>query len=69
MIYQDEYVACFLDAFPLTLGHTLVVPTIEVDDFFDVPEPYTTAVHNASKRLAKAIKKATHATRVGLVVE
>jgi histidine triad (HIT) family protein len=64
MIYQDEYVACFLDAFPLALGHILVVPTIEVDHFYDVPEPYSTAVHNASKKVAIALKQATDATRI-----
>ncbi|HLD81984.1 MAG TPA: HIT family protein, partial [Patescibacteria group bacterium] len=32
-IYEDEYVFAFLDIKPHQLGHTLIVPKIEVDHF------------------------------------
>lgn len=64
-IYEDEYVFAFLDIKPHQLGHTLIVPKIEVDHFADVPEPYYSAVFSAAKKISPAIQKATGARRVG----
>ncbi len=37
-IAEDENYFAFLDIFPLTKGHTLVVPKKEVDYIFDVDD-------------------------------
>ena len=58
-IYEDEYIFAFLDIHPHTLGHTLVVPKIEVDHFSDLPEPYYTALFHVAKKISKAIQSAT----------
>jgi histidine triad (HIT) family protein len=63
-IYEDEYTYAFLDIFPQQIGHTLIVPKIEVDHFADVPEPYSSAIFQTAKKLSLAIKQATHCTRV-----
>jgi len=63
-LYEDEHVFAFLDIFPQQPGHTLIVPKIEIDHFADVPEPYYSAIFQAAKKLAPAIKKATHCARV-----
>ncbi len=63
-VYEDEYVYAFLDIFPQHLGHTLIIPKLEIDHFADVPEPYYSAIFQAAKKLAPAIKKATECTRV-----
>ena len=63
-IYENEYVYAFLNIFPKTVGHTLVVPKIEVDHFADVPEPYSSAIFEVAKLLSPAIQKATECTRV-----
>jgi histidine triad (HIT) family protein len=63
-IYEDEHVYAFLDIFPQKIGHTLIVPKIEIDHFSDVPEPYYSAIFLAAKKLAPAIKQATSCTRV-----
>lgn len=63
-LYEDEHVYAFLDIFPQQLGHTLIVPKVEVDHFADVPEPYYSAIFQAAKKLAPAIKKATSCSRV-----
>ena len=54
-VYEDEHVFAFLDIFPVKLGHTLVVPKVEIDYFVDVPEPHYSAVFIAAKKLAPAI--------------
>ena len=63
-LYEDEYTYAFLDITPQRLGHTLIVPKIEVDHFSDVPEPYYSAIFQTAKRLSGAIQKATGCTRV-----
>lgn len=63
-IYEDAYVYAFLDIFPHTLGHTLIVPKIEIDHFSEVPEPYYSAIFLAAKKLAPVIQTATGCTRI-----
>ncbi|MDD2694106.1 MAG: HIT family protein [Candidatus Gracilibacteria bacterium] len=63
-IYEDEFVYAFLDIFPQTPGHTLIVPKIEIDHFADVPEPYYSAIFLAAKKLSPAIQKATGCVRI-----
>ena len=63
-IYEDEYIYAFLDIFPQRLGHTLIVPKIEIDHFADVPEPYYTAIFQAAKKLSSPIQQATGCNRV-----
>jgi histidine triad (HIT) family protein len=67
-IYEDEHVFAFLDIRPIHLGHTLVVPKVEVDHFFDVPEPYYSAVFQAAKRIGLAIQEVTGCPRVGTTI-
>jgi len=67
-IFEDDYTFAFLDIKPHNLGHTLIVPKIEVGDYKDVPEPYYSAVFQNAKIIGRAIQKATNCLRVGLVV-
>jgi histidine triad (HIT) family protein len=67
-IYEDEYVFAFLDIRPIHLGHTLVVPKLEVDHFFDVPEPHYSAVFQAAKKIGLAIQEVTGCPRVGTTI-
>lgn len=63
-IYEDEYVYAFLNIFPKNVGHTLIVPKIEVNHFADVPEPYYSAIFQAAKKLSSAIQNATGCKRI-----
>ena len=67
-IFEDQYTFAFLDIKPHNLGHTLLVPKIEVGDYIDVPEPYYSAVFQNAKTISRAIQKATGCVRVGLLV-
>jgi len=67
-IFEDQYTFAFLDIKPHNLGHTLIVPKIEVGDYKDVPEPYYSAVFQNAKTIGRAIQKATGCVRVGLLV-
>ena len=67
-IAENEKFFAFLDAFPLVKGHTLVVPKMEIDNFFDMPENYLSEILLFSKPIAKAIEKAFRCDRCGISV-
>ena len=56
-IYEDEKTIAFLDIDPKAEGHTLVVPKIEIDKFYELPEEYYVAVFDTAKRLAAHFDK------------
>lgn len=64
---NDDYLA-FLDAFPLALGHTLVIPKKEIDYIFDMPMELYSPMWDFAARMAVAIKKAVPCIRVGVSV-
>jgi len=68
-LHEDEWTISILTIEPIRLGHSLVIPKIEVDHFFEVPEPYYTKVFENSKNLSLAIKKATGCKRVGTIIQ
>jgi histidine triad (HIT) family protein len=67
-IAEDSYFFAFLDVFPLVKGHVLVVPKIEVDKLFDLPDEYLAAMLLFAKPIAKAIEKTMDCKRCGISV-
>jgi histidine triad (HIT) family protein len=67
-IAEDDRFFAFLDIFPMVEGHVLVVPKLEVDKFFDVPDDYLASLLVFSKPIAHAIEKAFPCNRCGLSV-
>jgi histidine triad (HIT) family protein len=67
IIYEDETAAAFLDIRPLNLGHSLVVPKAHYVDIFDIPEKVLCNVHETSKLISPAIKKATKADGISII--
>ena len=67
-IAENDRFFAFLDIFPLREGHTLVVPKIEVDQFFDLADSYLSEILVFARPIAKAIEKAFPCDRCGLSV-
>lgn len=67
-IREDEQFLAFLDVFPLVQGHTLVIPKIEIDKFFDMPMNLLEGILTFAKPVAAAIEKAFPCKRVGISV-
>jgi histidine triad (HIT) family protein len=67
-IAEDDHFFAFLDIFPLVEGHVLVIPKLEVDKFFDVPDDYLSRMLVFAKPIAKAIEKSFRCNRCGLSV-
>jgi histidine triad (HIT) family protein len=66
-IAENEKFFAFLDIFPIKKGHTLVIPKIEVDKIFDVPDEYLSELLLFSKPIAKAIEKTFPCNRVNII--
>jgi histidine triad (HIT) family protein len=67
-IAENEKFFAFLDIFPLVKGHVLVVPKIEVDKLFDVPDNYLAELLLFAKPIAHAIEKSFDCNRCGISV-
>jgi len=67
-IAEDEKYIAFLDIFPLAKGHTLVVPKVEVDKYFDLDDATISGLTLFAKKVAIAIEKAIPCNRVGVAV-
>lgn len=66
-IAESEKFFAFLDIFPLQKGHTLIIPKLEVDKIFDVPDAYLAELLLFAKPIAKAIEASFECNRVGMV--
>jgi histidine triad (HIT) family protein len=67
-IKENENFLAFLDVFPLVKGHVLVVPKIEVDKMFDLPDNYLQEILLFAKPIAAAIEKSFDCRRCGISV-
>ena len=66
-IAENDKFFAFLDIYPVRKGHTLVIPKIEVDKIFDVPDEYLRELLLFAKPIAKAIEKTVRCNRVNMV--
>lgn len=66
-IAESDNFFAFLDISPLQKGHVLIVPKIEVDKIFDVPNEFLIELLVFAKPIAKAIEKSFPCNRVGIV--
>jgi len=67
IVAEDDNNIAFLDINPLSVGHTLVIPKMEVDYLFDLDDETYTSLHLFAKKVAIALKKATN-KRIGTAV-
>lgn len=51
-IYEDDKTFAFLDIYPITTGHTLIIPKVQVEFLWDLDDEYYAAVMNTARKLA-----------------
>ena len=56
-VYEDEDTFSFMDLFPQTKGHTLIVPKISGEDLFSTSEECVVAAIRTTKKVAAAVDK------------
>jgi histidine triad (HIT) family protein len=67
-IAEDDRYLAFLDVFPTTQGHTLVIPKQQTDYIFDLDDELYMGLMAFAKRVAAAIEKAVPCKRIGIAV-
>jgi histidine triad (HIT) family protein len=60
-VYEDEHVLAFLDVFPLSEGHTLVIPKEPAETLDRLSDASAAAVGRVLPRVCRAVMKATGA--------
>ncbi|HEX2179064.1 MAG TPA: HIT family protein [Actinomycetota bacterium] len=66
-VYEDDKVIAILDIFPWTPGHTLVIPKHHSATIFDIGADDASAVINAARRLAPALRDAVGSEGMNLL--
>ena len=67
-VWRDEQAVAFLTINPLTTGHTLVVPRVEVDHWLDLDPALIAHLTAVAQHIGTAQVAAFAAARVGLII-
>ena len=67
-IAEDDRFLAFLDIMPLAEGHTLVIPKLEVNRFFDLPDDLLSGINLFARDVALQLERAIPCQRVGVAV-
>jgi histidine triad (HIT) family protein len=67
-VYSDDDVVAFLTIEPMTQGHTLVVPRLEVDRWQEAEPALFHKVMDVAQRIGKAVCAAFEADRAGVII-
>jgi Diadenosine tetraphosphate (Ap4A) hydrolase and other HIT family hydrolases len=58
IVYEDDDVIAFMDAFPIVKGHTLVVPKQPIENIFDLDEETGTKLMSVITKVSTAVRDA-----------
>lgn len=61
-VYEDEHVVAFLDAGPLSRGHTLVIPKERCVQLHELSDEAAAAIGRVLPRLCRALRETTGMT-------
>ena len=64
---NDKFIA-FLDITPVAKGHTLVVPKVEVDHFFDLDNTLLAEINLFAKEVSKKLQRTVPCRRIGVAI-
>jgi histidine triad (HIT) family protein len=67
-VYENDEFLAFLDIQPITKGHVLVIPKLEIDYIFDLEDDLLSRMMLFSKVVSQMIKRAYNPKKVGVSV-
>lgn len=65
-VYEDEYSYAFLDIYPTSRGHTVVLPKEHITSFLEMNEEKTAELFASVNRIAKKVIAVTDAPGVNI---
>lgn len=57
-VHEDDRTLSFMDAFPQSKGHTLVIPKVQACNLFDIPQDDLCDLIGKTQRIARAVRDA-----------
>ena len=67
-VLENENFLAFLDVNPVKDGHTLVIPKLQVDYIYDLPEDVFKDLFVFSKKVSKMLENSFTCNRIGISV-
>ena len=67
-VCEDQHHLAFLDIFPLSYGHVLVIPKKEQDYIFDISSDEYLALFKFARKVSKGMGRVITCKRIGLAV-
>ena len=67
-VAEDDSHLAFLDIFPLSKGHVLVIPKKAIDYIFDMKHPEYLAFWQFAQKVANKMRKVLECKRIGVAV-
>ncbi|WP_419882160.1 HIT family protein [Peribacillus sp. B-H-3] len=56
IVYENDYVCCFLDKFPINIGHVLIIPKIHYQEFSEVDSISLSEVILTAQKIAQSLE-------------
>jgi histidine triad (HIT) family protein len=66
-VYEDDVVLAFLDAFPVSRYHTLVIPKQHYTNLFEIPSQELEKVVTATQKIARVYRDALNIDNIQLL--
>ena len=66
-VYEDDHVLAFLDVFPLSRGHTLIIPKEFAATIDQLSDDASAAIGRVLPRISRAVMAATGATHFNIL--
>jgi len=67
-VYEDNKTIVIVPLHPIAKGHLLVIPKLQVDQFYELPEDDYAALWSTVKKTSQKLKQTLNTKRVGLKV-
>jgi len=67
-VYEDDFTIAIIPLYPIALGHVLVIPKVQVDQFYDLDQANYLALMDTVKKVSKRMKQILQTERIGLQV-
>lgn len=67
-VAENDRCFAFLDIRPVVFGHTLVVPKLEVDYYFDLDDEYMSELNHFAKQVATVLRQEVECIRIGVMI-
>ena len=68
-VFENDLVYVFLDIFPMAEGHLLIIPKIEIDKIYDLPDNYYQEIFKITKKMSPVLEKVFNSDRIVVTAE